>query len=107
MAEASPFRAVQGGVRVAIRLTPKAGRNGIAGLKPCVDGAVELGVSVTAAPERGKANQALLKLLARTWAVPLGDLDLIAGDTDRHKVVHIKGGTALSVRLDEWLKEIP
>ncbi|WP_367158933.1 DUF167 family protein [Ferrovibrio sp.] len=79
------------GLRLAVRLTPKAGRDGIEGLKPTADGGVELSVKVTAVPENGKANDALLRLLAKRLKLPVSSLQLVAGTTDRHKQILIGG----------------
>ena len=79
------------GLRLAVRLTPKAGRDGIEGLKPTADGGVELSVKVTAVPENGKANDALLRLLAKRLKLPVSSLQLVAGMTDRHKQILIGG----------------
>jgi uncharacterized protein YggU (UPF0235/DUF167 family) len=46
---------------------------------------------VTAAPERGKANSAVLELLAATLDVPAGSLRLVAGHTSRDKTVEVSG----------------
>jgi uncharacterized protein len=89
------------GLRLAVRLTPKAGRDSIDGLKPTADGSVELAVKVTAVPENGKANDALLRLLARTLKLPVSAFSLVAGATDRHKQILI-GGDA--VALDATLR---
>ncbi len=67
-------------------------------------GGAELCVSVTAAPEKGRANEALLRLLAKQLRRPLRDLDLVAGATDRHKQVLIRGdAAALEAELTAWL----
>lgn len=50
-----------------------------------------LRVRVTAVPEKGKANKALLKLLAKTWHAPVSDLELVAGAKARDKIVHWTG----------------
>lgn len=95
-----------GGLRLAVRLTPKAGRDGIDGLKPTADGGVELAVKVTAVPESGKANDALLRLLAKKLKLPVSGLRLVAGATDRHKQILIEGDAAmLEVALSSLLKE--
>ena len=39
----------------------------------------------------GRANEALLRLLARTWRLPRRDLSIVAGAASRHKTVHIAG----------------
>ena len=83
------------GLRLAVRLTPKAGRDGIEGLKPTADGGVELAVKVTAVPENGKANDALLRLLAKRLKLPVSRLQLVAGTTDRHKQVLIGGDSSV------------
>lgn len=101
-----PWRVVADGLRLAVRLTPKAGRDGIDGLKPTADGGVELAVKVTAVPENGKANDALLRLLAKKLKLPVSGLQLVAGATDRHKQILIEGDTAmLEVALSSLLKE--
>ena len=86
---------VTDGLRLAVRLTPKAGRDGIEGLKPTADGSVELAVKVTAVPENGKANDALLRLLAKRLKLPVSSLQLVAGATDRHKQILIGGDAAV------------
>lgn len=97
---------VADGVRLAVRLTPKAGRDGIKGLKPTADGGVELAVKVTAVPENGKANDALLRLLAKRLKLPVSTLQLVAGATDRHKQILIEGDAArLETALSALLKE--
>lgn len=55
-----------------------------------------------AAPEAGKANDAVLELLARTLAVPRQDLELTAGRASRDKVVTLHGltGEAVDRRLE-------
>ncbi|MBM2823150.1 MAG: hypothetical protein HW413_1896 [Thermoleophilia bacterium] len=51
-------------------------------------------VRVVAAPEAGKANDAVLDLLARTFELPRRDLELTAGKTSRDKVVVLDGLTS-------------
>ncbi len=69
-----------------IRAVPGASRERIVG--PLGDA---LKVAVTAAPERGKANQAILALLATELQLPRHALSLIGGETSRDKRVLIKG----------------
>jgi hypothetical protein len=93
------------GVRVAVRLTPKAARNSIDGVKPNADGAPRLGVKVTAVPERGKANAAMIRLLAKSWRIPASSVELIAGETDRNKILRLAGAAAeLMPKLEAWLE---
>lgn len=48
-------------------------------------------VRVAAAPERGKANDAVLELLARTLAVPRTNVTLVSGGGSRNKIVELSG----------------
>ncbi len=50
-----------------------------------------LTATVTAPPADGRANEALLRLLARAWRLPRRDLSIVAGAASRHKTVHIAG----------------
>ena len=79
------------GVTVSVRLTPKASVNRIQGLIADAGGGMALKASVTAVPEKGKANAALIKLLAKAWSLPKTSLTVISGVTDRNKVLHIEG----------------
>jgi len=91
---AGPFEAVAGGVRVALRVTPKASRNAVTGLADTADGRKALKVAVTAVPEDGKANDAVVKLLSKLWHVPKSSIAVVAGQTDRNKILHVAGDPA-------------
>ena len=93
-----PIDAVAGGVRVCVRVTPKAARAGIAGVGVDAAGRGFLQVRVTAPAEGGRANAALLKLLAREWSVPRARLAIVAGAKHRLKSVRVAGDP--SVLLD-------
>lgn len=102
-----PVTALADGVRVRIKLTPKAARDRIDGLADDGDGGRVLKVSVTAVPEDGKANAALIKFLAKLWRVPRTSVDIVQGATDRRKVLFIHGeGQDLAQRLDQWMATI-
>lgn len=104
MSEASPVTVSGDGVRVALRVTPRAGRDRIDGLITDGDGRAALKLSVTAAPEDGKANMAVLKLLAKAWDVPRTALSVASGAAARRKIVHVAGdGPALARRINAWL----
>lgn len=68
-----------------IRVTPKASSNRIV---EATDDSV-MKVYVTAVPEDGKANQAVLKLLSRYLGVAKSSLQIIQGETSRDKVVRL------------------
>lgn len=88
------------GARAALKVTPRAASSGVQGVE--VDGAGDayLAVRVTAPPEAGKANAAVIKLLARRWRIPQRDLEVISGGSARRKVLQIHGSPdALIPRL--------
>lgn len=105
---ASPVRAVADGITVAVRLTPKARANRIDGViaTESDEASSALRARVTAAPESGKANAALLQLLAKQWKLPKSAMTVASGAKDRRKTVHVAGDpAALTARLDRWIKE--
>lgn len=99
-----PVTPATGGVRVMVRLTPKASRDRIKGIATDAAGQAVLEVAVTAVPEDGKANAALIKLLAKEWRVPRTAVDIVQGATDRRKTLFITGDAdELRHRLDDWM----
>lgn len=101
-----PFREAADGIMVAVRLAPRAAANRLQGVRADAEGAAVLKASVTAAPEKGKANAALLALLARAWNIPKSALSVSTGASDRRKTIHVAGEPAvLRRRLEKWLKE--
>jgi uncharacterized protein YggU (UPF0235/DUF167 family) len=91
MVAALPWSAVAGGVALAVRLTPKGGRDQIDGIALLADGRNVLKVRVAAAPSEGAANAALVRLLATAVGVPPRDVALAAGATARIKRLTISG----------------
>lgn len=89
-----------------MRLAPKASANRVTGLKGGTDGTAALAVQVTAVPEGGKANAALIKLLAKAWKLPKTAVSVASGATDRNKVLFIEGDPeTLLPRLQAWMEE--
>lgn len=74
-------------VRIAVRLTPRASKNAIQGWATDAAGNRVLRVSVTEVPEKGKANKALVALLAKEWKVPKSSIVLDKGAADRNKIL--------------------
>ena len=74
--------------RLRLRVAPGASRPGIVGRHG--DG---WKVRVAAAPERGRANDAVLELLADTLAVPRASVTLVSGAGSRDKIVELSGLT--------------
>ena len=103
----SPFTAVDGGVRVTLRLQPGARGNGFERLAERPDGGRTLRARVGAPPEGGRANAALVKLLAKAWRVPKGSIEIQAGRSERNKTLLVAGDPAeLLPRLEAWLDRI-
>lgn len=88
-----------------IKLTPKAAFNRIGPIENLADGSAVLKVAVTVAPENGKANAQLIKLLAKAWKLPKSRLILVAGAKDRHKTLHVEGDAGSMMKyLGEWME---
>jgi hypothetical protein len=79
------------GARVALKVTPGATSSRVQGVEVDGTGHARLAVRVSAPPEAGRANAALIKLLARRWRIPQRDLELVRGAGARRKVLHIHG----------------
>ncbi len=75
---------------MALHVTPKASKDEIVGIVPAGRG-FALRIKVTAAPDRGRANVALLGLLARTWGLPASRLSIERGASSRLKTVLVAG----------------
>ena len=75
-------------------MTPRAAKDKIIGFVRTAQGAIELKIRVTAPPEDGKSNAAVIKLLAKAWKVPKSSLSVTKGSTDRRKVILVIGHAA-------------
>lgn len=78
-------------MRLDLKVTPGARKTGFDGWFTDADGRKRLKVKVTAAPEKGKANKAVVKLLARALGVAPSDIEVVHGETDRNKTLQIAG----------------
>ena len=92
-------------MRLRVRLTPKGGRDVIEGWWTDSAGQKALKVRVAALPENGKANTALIELLARALAVKKSDVRIASGVSSRLKTIEIDGDdTLLAARLAQVAK---
>jgi uncharacterized protein len=87
----SPLFPTRGGLRLAIRLSPRAKADRLNGMRVEADGVRVLAAMVRAPAENGRADDALLRFLARTLSLPRRDLSIVAGVARRRKTVHIAG----------------
>ncbi|MBE2191807.1 MAG: DUF167 domain-containing protein [Alphaproteobacteria bacterium] len=78
---------------ILVRLTPNASRNEIGSWDYNEQNQPVLKVSVTAIPEKGKANQALIKLLSKQWKIPKSSIQIEKGETDRNKILSVPKNT--------------
>jgi len=79
------------GVRLSVRVTPRAAKSGIAGIAADAAGRSHLAVRVTAPPEAGRANAELIKLLAGRLGRAASRVHLVSGAKARRKVVQVYG----------------
>jgi len=79
------------GLRLAIRLTPRGGRDALDGIEALADGREVLKARVRAAPSEGEANAALIALIAKLLNVPRSRVELAAGATARLKIIVVSG----------------
>lgn len=86
-----PYTRIEAGVLLRIRLTPNASSNRIGSIQVSAQGHARLKVNVTVVPEKGKANKALVKLMAKFLLRPARDLEIVSGHTDRNKNILISG----------------
>ena len=77
------------GATIALRVQPKAKRAAILG-----EQAGALKVAVTAPPEDGKANEAVIDLLRSRFKFSRSRLEILSGHTNRNKVLLVRGTTA-------------
>ncbi|MGB3445524.1 MAG: DUF167 domain-containing protein [Xanthobacteraceae bacterium] len=98
-----PWRYSTEGISVALRVTPRGGRDDIDGVETLANGKSVVKVRVRAIAEGGEANRAVTELLAKALGVPKRSVRLLAGATSRVKQVAIDGEPR---RLGETLKAL-
>lgn len=97
-----PWAPQQDGLKLFVKLAPKAGKERLLGLEGTPAGRLRLKVAVTAPPEKGKANAALIALLAKRLGLAKSRLRIASGATNREKTIMIEGDAAeLTARLRE------
>jgi hypothetical protein len=79
------------GISVAVRVTPRGGRDDIDGLETLANGRIVVKVRVRAIAEGGEANRAVTELLAKVLGVPKRAVRLLSGTTSRLKQIAVDG----------------
>jgi uncharacterized protein (TIGR00251 family) len=89
---------------LAVRLTPNGGRDQLDGIELDADGKAHLKARVSVVPEKGKANKALVALIAKALGLPKSSVSLVSGDTSRKKILRIDAEPEdVMVKLDVFL----
>ncbi len=100
----TPFTAAEGGVRLAVRLTPRADRNRLDGITQSADGHPALAVRLAAPPVEGAANAALIAFVATALKMRKADISIRSGVTARVKMLFLAGDPpTLMGRLATWI----
>jgi len=94
------------GASLRLRVRPGASRNAVLGRGVLADGSEVVVVAVSAPPEDGRANRAVIELLAETWDLPRRAVAVTAGAAARTKTIGI-ADPAAGPRLAAWLESLP
>lgn len=94
MAEGLPWQAEAEGLMLWLRLTPKAETDALDGIELLSDGRAVIKARVRAVPEDGRANAALIDLMARFLHIPKKFIVIRSGETSRLKKIFLAGDAA-------------
>jgi uncharacterized protein (TIGR00251 family) len=89
-----PWRYSTQGVSIALRVTPRGGRDEIDGLETLANGRTVVKMRVRAIAEGGAANRAVVELLATALGVPRAKVRVLSGTTSRLKQIAVDGDPA-------------
>jgi uncharacterized protein (TIGR00251 family) len=98
-----PWRYSTQGISVALRVTPRGGRDDIDGLERLADGRTVVKVRVRAVADGGQANRAVTELVAKALGVPKAKVRILSGATSRLKQIAVAGDPA---KLGEILRKL-
>ena len=98
-----PWRYSTQGISVALRVTPRGGRDDIDGLEMLPDGRTVVKVRVRAIADGGEANRAVTELIAKALGVPKARVRILSGTTSRLKQIAVDGDAA---ELGESLRKL-
>lgn len=98
-----PWRYSTEGISIALRVTPRGGRDDIDGVETLANGRSVVKVRVRAIAEGGEANRAVTELLAKALGVPKRCVRVLSGTTSRLKQIAVDGDPT---RLGETLRKL-
>ncbi len=81
-------REMDGGIVVSVKVQPNSSKNRVVG-----EYADQIKIAVTVAPEKGKANKAVIRLFAKWLGIKNSDIQIISGETSRDKELFIRNIT--------------
>jgi uncharacterized protein len=100
---ADPWRYSAHGISIALRVTPRGGRDEIDGIETLANGRAVVKLRVRAIAEGGEANRAVIELLAKSLGVPKANVKILSGATSRLKQVAVDGDPG---KLGEALRKL-
>lgn len=98
-----PWRYSTQGISIALRVTPRGGRDDIDGVETLANGRAVVKVRVRAIADGGEANRAVTELLAKVLGVPKAKVRILSGTTSRLKQIAVDGDPA---KLGETLRKL-
>ena len=98
-----PWRYSTQGISVALRVTPRGGRDDIDGLETLANGRTVVKVRVRAIADGGEANRAVTELMAKALGVPKAKVRILTGATSRLKQIAVDGDP---VKLGDTLRKL-
>ncbi len=81
-------REMEDGIVVSVKVQPNSSKDWVVG-----EYADQIKIAVTVAPEKGKANKAVIKLFAKLLGIKNSDVQIISGETSRDKELFIRNIT--------------
>ena len=93
------FTPYKSGWLLRIKLTPNASFCGFRGVFAAADNAEYLKAYINVAPEKGKANKALIAILAKQLKIPKHVFSIISGETEHYKKIYIETANDISADL--------
>ena len=88
---------------INVYVTPKSGRDILCGIEADQKGDALLKVKVTAAPDKGAANIAVCKLIAKSVGVPKSNVTVLRGSKSRYKQIQI---VCFEQKFDSWMQSL-
>ena len=98
-----PWRYSTEGISVALRVTPRGGRDELDGVETLANGRTVIKVRVRAIADGGEANRAVMELLAKALGVPKASVRILSGATSRLKQITVDGDPA---KLGDTLRKL-